>query len=128
MASFFRCSILMVLFDTTGISNWFNTYLLNPHFCFIIGFECDFFVARNYSWMSGTSTQTEHILLLPQWKLNGEGSHHKASFNSRPPPTPHPPHTHSAPPPSQLFTTDRFKGLFSLWYLLLNGFNYYVLF
>ena len=50
---FFCCSIPMVLFDNPGISKCFNMlFLLSPHLCFIIGFICDLFVARNDSWTS----------------------------------------------------------------------------
>ena len=50
----FLCSsIPVVLFYTSGISKCLNRlFLFSPHLCFIIGFICDLFVARNCSWMS----------------------------------------------------------------------------
>ena len=49
----FCSSIPVVLFDKPWIAKYLNTlYLLSPHLCFIIGFICDLFVARNDSWMS----------------------------------------------------------------------------
>ena len=43
---------IMVLFDNQGPSKYLNTlFLLNP-LCFIIGFICDLFVARNDLLMS----------------------------------------------------------------------------
>ena len=50
---FYCSSILVVFFDNPRISKWLKTlFLLSPHLCFIIGFICDLFVARNDSWMS----------------------------------------------------------------------------
>ena len=47
---FFCSSIPLVLLDDQGISKYLNIFLLSPHLCFIIGFICDLFVARNDSW------------------------------------------------------------------------------
>ena len=47
---FFCSSTPVVLFDNPRVSNYLNTlFLVSPHHCFIIGFICDLFVARNDS-------------------------------------------------------------------------------
>ena len=70
---FFCFSIPVVLFDISGISKCFNTlFLLSPHLCFIIGFVCDSFVARNDSWMSYTATRTEQIYVFTTMEAEGE--------------------------------------------------------
>ena len=65
----------MVLFDTAGIFSCLDTlFLLSPHLCFIIGFVCDLFVARNDSWMSWkTSTRTKQIYVFTVMEAEGDG-------------------------------------------------------
>ena len=61
-----------MLFDTLGISRCLNTlFLLSPHLCFIIGFICDLFVARNDSWK--TPTRTEQIHGFTTMEAEGDG-------------------------------------------------------
>ena len=72
---FFSSSIPMVLFDNPGISKCLNTlFLLSPHFCVIIGFICDLYVARNDSWMRfKTSTRTKQIYVFTTMEADSEG-------------------------------------------------------
>ena len=64
----------LMLFDNPGISKCLNTlHLLSPHFCFIIGFICDFSVVHNDSRMSKkTSLRTKQIYVLTSLKAEGE--------------------------------------------------------
>ena len=68
---FFCSSILVVLFDTQGISGCLNTlFLLSPHLCLIIGFTCDLFVVRNDSCKGmKTSHGLNKYMFLSLWKL-----------------------------------------------------------
>ena len=52
------CSSIPVVFsDTLGISRCLNMlFLFSPHLCFIFGFICDLYAARNDSWMSWRPT------------------------------------------------------------------------
>ena len=92
--------------DNPGISKCLNTmFLSSPYLYFIIGFNCDLFVARNYSWISQkTSTRTKQIYAFITMEAEGEGRDPKLACPPLPPyrPYPPPPHTHSLSPPSPL--------------------------
>ena len=65
---------LVIFFCSSRISKCPNTlFRFSPQLCFIIGFICDLFIARNDSWMSKkTATQIEKNIIymfLPLWKM-----------------------------------------------------------
>ena len=91
--------------DNPGTSKCLNTmFLSSPYLYFIIGFNCDLFVARNDSWISQkTSTRIKQIYAFITMEAEGKGKDPKLACPLLPPYRPYPPpHTHSLSPPSPL--------------------------